>query len=246
MSSRLVNAALMLAGLVMTAGQAGETKSLPVRRPPLVQSDPASTAPPPERPKEKAKPGLQVDPHFVPLVEGKFSERAAALAAALACAHDLAAPARAEAARLRALTEVERAGHRDMLDWLLGCLDDLVAEEALVRSWKKGLSKEAEAISGRTVDLTCTNSPVADVLSKASKGWGLAFELSPAARRLNSGLEMSLDGAPSLEQFVKWLAAGNELICGHAGGKLVLVPPASVKLAENIEKAAKEKTPTGK
>jgi hypothetical protein len=42
------------------------------------------------------------------------------------------------------------------------------------------------------------------------------------------------------------MAGTNDLVCGHAGGKLILVPPASVKLAENIEKAAKEKPPAGK
>ncbi len=225
---------LLLAGsaLVLAFSVAGAAeKRPPVTRPPLVKKTDA---------KKKTRPAINIEQTFAPLAKGGYSERLTAFAALLPRAGELSAAARAEAARLRKLPEQSNPVSKRMLAFVTGSLDDLAAEVPVMAAWKPGLPQGARKVSGRRVDLTSKNQPVAEVLARAGKGWGVAIELSPAARRFKAALDLDLAGNPNMKEFLGWLAADQNLVCGHVGEKVVLVAPASVALKVNMDKAKAE------
>ncbi len=224
MPSKLLLAVPALA-LTFSVSAAAE-KRPPIKRPPLVKKT-----------RKKTKPAIAIGKDFVALAKGGYSARLAAFAALLPRAGELAPAASAEARRLRKLPEQTNEVSRRMLAFVTGCLDDLVAEVAVMKKWKKGPSPKADKISGRTVDLTCKDLAIAKLLARASKGWGVTIELSPAARRFKAALDLELTGAPSLKEFLDWLAGDQGLVYGHVGDKIVIVPPASVTLKHNMDKA---------
>jgi len=193
-------------------------------------------------PKPKPQALFEVQPPFGSLVIGDYGDRVKAFMDFLPKAAELAPAAKAEAARLRALPppEANTAAQRIMA-FVTGSLDALCAEAELMKSWKKGPPPSAGKVIDKVVAMDCKEKPIADVLAKASAGWGVTFELSPAARIATGAMDVDLEGAPSLKDFLKWLADEQGLLCGFVGEKIVLTTAASVKLQENIEKAGKEK-----
>ena len=220
MSARLLSVFILLLAAPPSAAPAAEGEPVTVVK----------------KPEKRKKLPFEITEPFNKLVTGDYAERLAAFNAMLPEAGKLAESARAEAARLRALPEQLGEVSRRVLGDAIGALDDLVAEAELAASWEKGLSPAARKVRGRTVDLTCRDKPIVELLEKASKGYGVEIELSPAARRLKATLVADLTGPPTLLQFVDWLAGAESLIYGHVGEKLVFVPAGTVELAEALKK----------
>jgi hypothetical protein len=164
----------------------------------------------------------------------------AALADLVERGEQLAGRAAAEAKRLRKLPKQRNERVQGVVDSVISSLETVAAERALMAKWKKGLSKKADSISGKQADMTCTNLAVGKLLRKASEGWGVTIELSPAARKFKATLDVDVEGSPTLKQFLDWLAADQGLTYGHAEGKMVFVPNCSLKLAAAIR--AKKKS----
>jgi hypothetical protein len=188
------------------------------------------------KPKVPERPPLVINEPFAALARGAYEDRVAALAGLLERADELAEAAQAEAARLRALPAVEISRHRQVLDFVCSALDVIPAEAAAMSSWEAGLSPEAAKISGRTCDLTCQNEQVSALLTRAGRGWGVSVSLSPAAAFMKSGLLLDLEGAPPLGEFVKWLQAEEDLVCGHVGDGLIFAPRCSAALAKKLRR----------
>ncbi|MHC4915878.1 MAG: hypothetical protein ACYTGB_10340 [Planctomycetota bacterium] len=218
-----------------SAGESGEGG----RRPPLVR--PPRT----DRRPRVARPVIQVAEEFRPLATGKYSERMAAFEALLPRAAELADSAKAEARRLEALEPPDAVRVREVIAFVKGCLADLAAEAALLRAWKRGLGPRGEAAAGKSTDMTCQAKPVAAMLEKAGRGYGVKIELSPAARRIDASLDLTLDGSPTLKQFVDWLCGDRGYTCGHANGKITLVPAASARAAEGVARRGGGGQPDG-
>ena len=228
---RLSAVSLLISLSFASAGESADAG----RRPTLVR--PASGERTPQRPRI-ARPLIRVADEFRPLATGKYSERMAAFRSLLPRAAELAESAKAEARRLGELEPPDQERVRDMIAFVKGCLEDLAAEAALLPGWKRGLGPKGEAAAGRTTDMTCQAKPVAAMLEKASRGYGVKIELSPTARRIDSSLDLTLDGSPTLKQFVDWLCADRGYTCGHADGKIFLVPAASARAAEAVARRA--------
>jgi hypothetical protein len=193
--------------------------------------------------KKEAEPQrIEVQPPFDKLVTGDYPERLAALTALVPRAAELADAAKAEAARLRALPPPKEGSvGRRIMDFATGALDALAAESELMKTWKPGLPAAAEKVKGQKVALDCKDTAIEAVLKRGSAAWGVTLELSPAGTVLRGALDVSLVGSPTLKEFVDWLCAEQGLVCGQAGGKVVLVPPAALQLQANIEKAKGER-----
>lgn len=228
-----------MSGFATSIGAGALLLALALAPAPAGEADPGAR---PEKPKPQAP--FEVNPPFGKLVVGDYADRMAAFTDLLPRAAELADAAKAEAARLRALPPPEDGSvARRIMDFVTGCLDALSAEAEIMKSWKKGLLASAEKVgaAGKVVALDCRDKPIAEVLARASAGYGLSIELSPATRIATGALDVDLEGAPTLKQFIGWLETDRGLVCGCSGEKIVLAVPASVKLRENIEKAAKEK-----
>jgi hypothetical protein len=89
--------------------------------------------------------------------------------------------------------------------------------------------------------MTCRDLALEKLLAKASKAWGLRIELSPVAAEFKAALDVDMDGAPTLKQFLDWLASSQGLTCGRAGDRLVLVPACSLRLKRALDEARREK-----
>ncbi|HOX07803.1 MAG TPA: hypothetical protein PK280_15490 [Planctomycetota bacterium] len=179
---------------------------------------------------------ISVQEPFTGLFDGKtHSARVGALRELLPRAAEVAAAARAEAARLRALPQPpDGSARRKILDFTLQALDSLPAEAELMKSWKPGLPPSAEASAGRVVAMDCSDQSIGVILRKASAGWGLGIDLSPAAWPAAGAMDATLGGSPTLRQFLDWLCQEQGLVCGHSADRIVLVLPASVKLRERL------------
>ncbi len=159
-------------------------------------------------------------------------------------AGELAGAARAEAVRLRALAAPKEGSFaRSAFDFTLKSLDALAAEPEAVKSWKTGLPASAGKVAAKVVNLDCTDRPIAEVLARAAAGWGVAIELSPAATQTAAALDVSLEGAPNLKEFLEWLCGEQGLVYGCSGDRIVLALPESVKLRDNLEKAGRSTSP---
>ncbi len=229
--------------IVASLARAAE-KSTGVKRPPILAPG-SDTSNPRSKKQPSVKFPVAVTAPFDALVTRRRSVHYAALAKLVERGHELAASAAAEARRLDKLPEHKNAGVQEVLDSVVVSLNTLCAEHATMLNWKKGLPKKADAVKGRTVDMTCKNLAVKKLLAKAEKGWGVKIELSPLARKLKATLDVDIDGAPTLKQFLDWLAADQALTYGRVGDKLVLVPACSVKLKKAIDAGAKKKPKTG-
>jgi len=225
-----VRRALVSAGIVLLAALfAGAGEPQP----------PAKAA----QPKPDAE--IAVKPPFDKLYSSKYHrERVAALVALLPRAEELSEAAKAEAARLRGLPAPEEgSAARGILDFAIGSLEAIAAEPEVIKKWKRGLPAAAQKSAEKVVALDCRDKPIAEVLRRASAGWGVSIEMSPAAWRAAGALDVSLEGSPTLGQFLDWLCAEQGLVCGASGERVVLVLPASLRLQENIEKAKDPKKP---
>jgi len=237
---RIVLAVGLASSTLAVAGFSGE-KAGRVKRPAVRAPGGKKTGSRPAKVPKKKFP-VAVTPPFDSLVTRRRSAHCAALAKLVERGHELAASAAAEATRLDRLPEHKDRGVQEVLDSVIVGLRTLCAERATMLRWKKGLPAKADAVSGKSVDLTCKNLEVAKLLARAGKGWGLKLELSPLARKLKASLDVDIEGAPTLGQFLDWLSADQALSCGHVGDTVILVPAPSVKLKKAIEAARKKKS----
>jgi hypothetical protein len=200
--------------------------------------------PPPARGPEagKREPIIEVKAPFEKLFTGKkHLDRVAALKELLPRAGELADAARTEAERLRGLPpSKEGSVTRNILEFAVRSLDALAAEPGVMKSWKAGLSPAAAKVAEKVVAMDCSDRPVSEVIRKASAGWGVPIELSPAAWPAAGALDVTLEGSPTLKEFLDWLCQEQGLVCGCSGDKVVLALPASVKLQENMAAAEKK------
>jgi hypothetical protein len=215
---------------MVDAGEAAE-KTIKVKRLPL-------TAP---KNKVKAKFPVKVTVPFDTLVSTRYSRHLTALKALVARGNELSTAAAAEAKRLDALPEQENKSVQAVLDSVIAALQAIGAERVVMTKWKKGLSAKAEKVSGKQVDLSCTNLAIGKLLKRASKSWGVEIELSPVAGKLKQTLDLDLKGAPTLKEFLNWLAARESLTYGYAGTTLVLVPGCSLELKKALERQQRQK-----
>jgi hypothetical protein len=183
---------------------------------------------------------IQVKAPFEKLFTGRrHQDRANAIRELLPRASELAEAARGEAARLRGLQPPKDGSvARSAFDFAVRALDGLAAEPEAMKPWKPGLSAATQKVAGKTVTMDCADRPLSEVLAKAAAGWGVPIEMSPAAAQVAGALDVTLEGSPTLTEFLDWLCAEQGLIRGCSGEKIVLVLLESVKLQERMEKAA--------
>ncbi len=167
---------------------------------------------------------------FAGLANWKYSERIKAYKLLVARGGELSVQAAAEAKRLEALPRHKNDSVQEVIGFAVLLLKELVAENKLMQSWKKGLPAKAAAISGQRKNVSCVNKKLGKTLRDVSSSWGVSIELSPVAKRLVGRLDVTLEGEPTLKEFLSWLAAQENLSYGRSAGKVVFVPQCSLKM----------------
>jgi hypothetical protein len=167
---------------------------------------------------------------FAGLADWKYSKRIKAYKLLVARGRELSVPAAAEAKRLAALPRHKNKSVQEVIDFAVLLLKEVVAENKLMQSWKKGVPPKAAAVSGQRKNAACVNVKIGKLLQDVSAKWGVSIKLSPVAMRLVGHLEVTLEGEPTLKQFLDWLGAQENLSCGVSGGQVVFVPQCSLKM----------------